>query len=561
MEKSHFFSFLFFFLGIAFISTISAQVIPRDTILHYAAKLEDPNSNKELIEAYTVFKQVQLDYQKSGVPLGEVYALVHISKAQRKIGDLNDAEQSSIEALRILNTQADSLRDVKKYKTIFYNQLGMLYGELKDYERSRNFYNKSLDFKTGFQDLAIIENNLGYTYTRQKNYAEAIPHFQLAIALLDELGDTSSTTRARSLNNLGFAQVHINQEEGFATMQKALKINKREGYQTGLFVSYKDLTLAYLYTNNQEQARNYANRAYTLVLKTNNTQRLIKAIELQLETGNYSNYQRYKVLNDSITSLQQRNRNQYAALKYSNEQARADANEAQLNFEQAKFEQKRQQGLKLIFILISIILLSGGVLFYFYLRAKNRKKTLLEVMNTESRISQQIHDEVANEVFQMMTRMEEQDLEDPTLVDDMEDLYVKTRDISKEHALIAKQENFADSLQDLVHNFSNDDTRIIINGLSDVNWNKYPPLKREALYKVLQELLINMKKHSKANLVGLRFKEQGKKLGLSYTDNGQGGPINSASGLINAENRMRAVGGSFTFESNDQNGFKAQIYV
>jgi nitrate/nitrite-specific signal transduction histidine kinase len=344
-------------------------------------------------------------------------------------------------------------------------------------------------------------------------------------------------------------------------MLEALDIYKQLDHKVAIFTSYKDLSSVYKQLGDQKQARTYANRAYLLAQETGSTSQLLAALELQLDLGNYRNYPIYKKLNDSVQAIRQNNSNRYAALKYNTEQARAEASEAQLKYEQAIFEQERQQGLKLIFMLISVLILSSAILSYFFVRARNRKITLQQVMATENQISRQIHDEVANEVFQVMTRLEDQDLQDPSLIDDMEQLYHKTRDISKKHALLPSQAPFTSQLQDLIGDFSNEEQRILVRGLSETDWNKVSPLKRSALYKVLQELLINTRKHSGASLVALSFSQKDKKTGLSYSDNGCGGPISKGGGLQNAENRIEAIGGSLTFESKAKQGFKAQIYV
>jgi signal transduction histidine kinase len=528
--------------------------MPKDSTAYYTAIVNDPKSNEDLLEAYTFFKQVQKDHQSHHRPMEEVRALVYISKAQRQIGDYSDAEQSSIEALRLLETQDSTSSDVKTYKALYYNQLGMLYREQKDYERSRLFYKKSLTNISDPTSVAIIENNIGYTYRAEENYQQAISHFQKSLDLFDEVQDSSSFNRARSLCNLGFAQVHLNKAEGFDNMKIALEMHEQENYFTGKFACLLDLSLGYLHMNNLEMAREFANKTYALASDTKNTYWLLRAMELQLDVGEYQNYPKYKQLNDSITTLKQFNKNQYAALKYQNEQALTDAKEAQLKFEKA-------QSLKTIAMLVSIFILSSAVLSFFFLRTKNRKQTLEEVLRTESRISQQIHDEVANEVFQVMTKLEEQGLQDPSLVDDMEMIYSKTRDISKEYNLVSKEEDFAETLKDMIQNFSNEEHRIITNGLSDIQWTRVSELKCTAFYKVLQELLINMRKHSKASLVALQFHQKGKHINMSYTDNGIGGDISKGAGLKNAENRIRAVGGSLTFESTIHSGFKAELYV
>ena len=76
-------------------------------------------------------------------------------------------------------------------------------------------------------------------------------------------------------------------------------------------------------------------------------------------------------------------------------------------------------------------------------------------------------------------------------------------------------------------------------------------------------ILVNMKKHAPASLVLLKFEDESGKLHISYSDNGVG--INTKSikgiGIINTENRIKAVGGTFIFGGNEGNGAKAKISI
>ena len=70
-----------------------------------------------------------------------------------------------------------------------------------------------------------------------------------------------------------------------------------------------------------------------------------------------------------------------------------------------------------------------------------------------------------------------------------------------------------------------------------------------------------MRKHSNATLVALSFKQEGHRLLVNYTDNGQGCELKKENGLRNTENRIHSIDGSITFESEPQKGFKAKIVI
>jgi signal transduction histidine kinase len=70
-----------------------------------------------------------------------------------------------------------------------------------------------------------------------------------------------------------------------------------------------------------------------------------------------------------------------------------------------------------------------------------------------------------------------------------------------------------------------------------------------------------MKKHSRASIVVLVFQKEKSKLHISYSDNGVGSDLKQGSGLKNTENRIQAINGTITFETNPTKGFKVKISI
>ncbi len=86
-------------------------------------------------------------------------------------------------------------------------------------------------------------------------------------------------------------------------------------------------------------------------------------------------------------------------------------------------------------------------------------------------------------------------------------------------------------------------------------------IKRETIYKVLQELLINMTKHSQATLAVIAFIDSSNETVITYTDNGVGCTLIKNTGLQNVENRIKAIDGTVIFEPVINKGFKATLKV
>ena len=122
-------------------------------------------------------------------------------------------------------------------------------------------------------------------------------------------------------------------------------------------------------------------------------------------------------------------------------------------------------------------------------------------------------------------------------------------------------ENFDEDLKDLVLSYKTDSVNIFTRNVSEIPWNTLTSLKKETVYRVLQELMINMKKHSNASLVTLQFQKEKRKIAIHYTDNGVGTVLKKSNGLQNVENRMKDIGGTIIFESETNKGFHVKMTV
>ena len=113
----------------------------------------------------------------------------------------------------------------------------------------------------------------------------------------------------------------------------------------------------------------------------------------------------------------------------------------------------------------------------------------------------------------------------------------------------------------MLSTYNSDSTNVIITNIEKVNWDAIEDLKKIAIQRVLQELMVNMKKHSQAQLVVLKFENTQKTLLINYKDNGKGCEKSkiTKNGLQNMENRILAIKGTITFETEPNKGFKVNI--
>ena len=160
-----------------------------------------------------------------------------------------------------------------------------------------------------------------------------------------------------------------------------------------------------------------------------------------------------------------------------------------------------------------------------------------------------------------MTSLENNSTIDSKVIDEMEKIYTKTRDISRENSAIDLKNDFDLQLNDLLLGYKNNKVNVITRNLSKMPWNTVTEHKKTAIYRVLQELMTNMRKHSQASFVTLVFKKEGSKIQIIYRDNGVGCDLFKKNGLQHTESRIASLNGTINFESKQGDGFKASIII
>jgi signal transduction histidine kinase len=107
-------------------------------------------------------------------------------------------------------------------------------------------------------------------------------------------------------------------------------------------------------------------------------------------------------------------------------------------------------------------------------------------------------------------------------------------------------------------------TRIIIIGNEPQLWEKLAVEKKEEIYYILKELMTNMKKHSEANIVTLRFKKEDPEIIIGYSDNGIGltcSGWNPDKSFKNIETRLNSIRGNYYIDPKKLKGFSIKIII
>ena len=322
----------------------------------------------------------------------------------------------------------------------------------------------------------------------------------------------------------------------------------------GLHASNKHLAEYYLDRKDTAKALIYAEKVLSLANKINSSSLKLEGISLLMSMNKNPLIHEYKRMTDSISIANQIAENKNAFLKYNVAEEQKKTQASQL-LQEVEFRKRLVYQFLVLFVLMILI---GS---YFIYRNKYRKARIEEIYKTETRISKKVHDEVANDMYKVMTSLENNAGIDSKVIDEMEKIYAKTRDISRENSAIDFHQDFGIQLNDLLFGYKNNTVTVVTRNLSKINWEAVQELNKTAIYRVLQELMTNMRKHSKATSVALVFHKVGPKIHIDYRDNGVGCDLFKKNGLQHTESRIASLNGTITFESKQGDGFKATIII
>lgn len=472
-------------------------------------------------------------------------AFSNMAQIQADKGDYFGSQESLLTSLKYVNDQ----KPEDNYCLLSdFNQLGRNSSDLKNYAAAIDYYDTALKFSKNGIFKVIALNNKAVAYQHMGRYAQAID-------IYDSIIDRSRKNKreyARILSNL--ARVRWLQDPAYRAapeLLKALQMRQDENDEWGLNASYAHLSDYYSHSR-RDSALMYAGKMYAIAYKLNSPddelEALQKLIVLSPPKQVKQYFSKFLYLSDSLQTARNAAKNQFALIRYEGEKNKADILRLQKDNTEEKIRIIQQRtvlyGAIIIFIIVSLFVV-----------ARFRKQRL--------KISRKVHDVVANGLYRVMAEVEHRDsIDRGQLLDELEVLYEQSRDISYDR-LRNDPGDFHEIVSKLLGSFSGGDVTIGIVGNNRILWDHVNEQIKREMGPVLQELMINMKKHSSAQNVVVRFERKGDQLIISYADDGVGLPssFSYGNGLSNTENRIARIGGRISFGKNTEKGLKIQLYL
>jgi two-component sensor histidine kinase len=549
---------IYLLLILFFLVSCKKEIIePAKTENKFYDKAYDFLSTGEKDSAFVYFNLAQNTFSqnKDSARIGN--SMVNMAILQSEAGDYYGSQETSLGAIKYLNKKEEKL-----YPILYsnYNNLGITSRNLGDYKNAVLFYDNAIAFATSQSEINTCLNNKAICYKFLENYSASLQSFKDVFKNIDPVKDQKGY--ARIVDNLAFVKFLQNKNyNAEMEMNEALKIREKAEDLWGQNASHSHLS-DYFEDKSIEKSLFHAHRMYEISKKIKSPddqlEALQKLVDLENPVHSKKYYKIYVNLEDSLTNVRNKAKNQFALIRYDSEKNRVDFLKAE-----AKNIENRYQILQRNIALGAVILALIFAVFWNRKRKERLKQEkIFEVKSTALKYSKKVHDVVSNGIYQVMSEIENtSEIDKEGLLDKLEIVYEKSRDISYEDLTGNADSDFKMQIANLTKSFSSETLKTIIIGNEEILWSKIPQDLKTDIKLILQELLVNTKKHSEAKKIILKFEIVANRLQIAYSDDGIGftNNIKKKNGLQNVETRIFSQKGNLTF--GETTGKGANVFI
>lgn len=529
---------------------------------------------KLIDSAYFNYNQASLYYEVGKEDFLSGMMLLNMAILQKDIKDYAGSEVTTVKAIK-------KIKSVENKDQLYraYNNLGIIYKELGEIDKALEYHNKALNIHLSSDNYLLQAsslNNIGNTYKEAGQYDKALDMYETALQF-DSLDIKRPRLYAMLLDNRAHArQKSMDTINVLSEYLKAFEVRKSINHAAGVIVSQLHLSEFHLLRGDTLEALSFANAALCLSKDNRNHRDILQStlILANIDRKDEGYFLRnYIKLNDSLQNKERRVRNKFARIQFETDEFIAQ--NQQLN------EQKRW----LIGGSSGALILSFLGIIIFRQKARNRKlknerdqqkaneeiyKLLLDQENKiessklkeKERISKELHDGVLSKLFGIRFNLNHLNSKyDNHSIQTKEEYLDQLHRIENEIRLIShdlqksqfEEVGFLKLLRKLLEEqtvalkFSP-----ILKADPEIAWERISNPVKMNLYRIIQEALQNIRKHSEATEAIIEFVNDRGFLHINIKDNGKGFELEKKErgiGLTNMKSRTKEIGGYYDIVS------------
>lgn len=515
------------------------------------------------------------------------FGLIYWNKGQHDL-----AVENFTQALRIADLQG-----IDRIQSNAYNNIGLIYWEQDRLEEALEYQMKALEIRKQSQDeygIGASYLNIAMLYDDFEKYDSCIYFLNKSIVIKEKLNDLYGLGKA--CTNIGITYSNLNQLDScFYYLKRAIAIHESTENYYNAASSMFNLGSIYYDHSMHENSLEYLNKSLALAEQYGFNKLMYKIYNnLGLNNVALRNFESsslyFKMASnwkDSVYFADRDRAIEEVQKKYETEKQAKDI--AILQKDTAEKEVKLLKRKRYIAGLLSLItlLILFSILFIQRQRSREKARRAAAVINerdkglkaivsaTENerkRIAKDLHDGVGQQISGLKFFIQQLNLEKTEniqkasklkfIIDELGD---EVRNISHQMMPRALQElGLVAAIEDMLEK-SFHGSSIEFN-FEHVGLNERLVEDIEiAIYRICQELINNIIKHSKAKSVDVQLAKRKDFLFLVVEDNGVGvsgkREKNGGIGMLTIQNRLNIINGELQFDSSEGKGTIATIRV
>lgn len=564
------------------------------TILHDTLKIAEAHwdlgnyfyQGEKIDSAFYHYRKAANYYNTKGDNYLFARMLLNIAVLQKNIKDYSKSEANTLSALKII-------LPLEKHRQIYigYNNLGILYNQLSEFENAIKYHKKALKTAKLLSDNYLEANslnNLGVVFEKLGNYEKGIEFYQQALEI-KEIKTKHLRLYAMLKDNLAYSRFKLgDHEEALPQMIEALRLRKKDGHEAGIVINKLHLGEYFLFLGDTLKGNSYFHEAKVLAEDIHMHRDILQSL-LFLAKGNKAKSEKYLeeyiALHDSLERNERSVRSKFARIELETDEFIAE-NE-QLT-EQRKWIVGGAGSIFTILVMIFVIWRQKSKNKklslekeqqkaneeIYNLLLEQEKKIELEKQKEKDRISRELHDGVLGEMYGVRFNLSNLiSRSDKSALKTKENLLDRLQEVEKDIRLISRdlQNNnkleeggFLKLVSQLCAEFPKDSgVKIRINADENIKWTAVSNPVKMNLYRIIQEALLNIEKYAFAKEASITFSLVRNQLIMTIADNGKGFDVNKSNsgiGLKNMASRIKELKGDFRINSGEE-GTKIVIKV
>jgi two-component system NarL family sensor kinase len=543
--------------------------------------------------AYFYYNKAEKVFKRTNSWYELAVTLYGIAVIQCNEKDYTGSEVTSIEAILLLEN-LETTNNVNKYKSFVYNNLGIIFIELEQFDEAIKYFNKSLELKENLNgdfkgSIGLSRNNIAYVYKKTGQYKLAIEKYNEILTNQDLINNHPDLYVLALGNYANTLYLSKKLEQLPRLYLEALRISDSIDYQGyNSIIINQHLAEYYNDNNKKDSAKYYAYKAKEISEQYNNDD-LLKSLLLlsKIEEGSIAakHLNDYIKLSDSLQKSERTIRNKFARIR----------------FETSQIEQENIQiGKERMWLLIiSVVLIIASFLLYLVISQRSKNKELQfiqkqqetneEIYNLmlsqnekveearaleKKRISEELHDGVLGRLFGTRLSLDSLNMSNTAeaiktrgqYINELQTIEQDIRKVSHElNTDFVSGSGFIDIIKTLIetqtaaynleYKLERDDA---------INWEEVTNKKKIHIYRIIQESLHNIYKHANAKQVQIIFELKNNVFCLTMIDDGSGFDVNKAKsgiGLKNINSRIKEINGIINIESKKDSGTTVKLEV